>query len=420
MEKREGYKKTKIGWIPEDWDVVQFKNIVGLNRQKINSKDNGHHKCIELEHIDQGSGKLLGHAMTEGKSSIKTPFKPGDTLFGKLRPYLMKYCYPTFEGVCSTEIFVFRPKLDADSRFVFNIVQTEGFIANAVSKSFGTKMPRTNWSIVGDYSLPLPPLPEQQKIASILTTVDDKISSIEYQIQQTEQLKKGLMEKLLTEGIGHTEFKETKIGRIPKGWDVVKIFDVVEKIQDGNYGADYPKADEMLPTGVPFLTSAVISRNSRVDTSKLKYISKEKHELLKKAHLKKHDVLFTNRGANVGQVAINPDFLNGANIGPQLTLLRCKDKLMDYQILFFYLQSPIFNKILKSVDSGSAMNFLSIKTTGNFLVILPPLEEQKQIATILSTVDDKIEVLNQKKTHYQILKKGLSQQLLTGQMRVKI
>ena len=228
------------------------------------------------------------------------------------------------------------------------------------------------------------------------------------------------MEKLLTEGIGHTEFKDTKIGRIPKGWDVAKIFDIVEKIQDGNYGADYPKANEMLTNGVPFLTSTVISKNSRVNTNKLKYISEEKHKLLKKAHLKKNDVIFTNRGANVGAVAINPDFLDGANIGPQLTLLRCKDASMLYELLFFYLQSPTFERILKSVDSGSAMNFLSIKTTGNFHVILPSLPEQKQIASILSTVDDKIDVLNQKKSEFQILKKGLSQQLLTGQMRVKV
>ena len=93
---------------------------------------------------------------------------------------------------------------------------------------------------------------------------------------------------------------------------------------------------------------------------------------------------------------------------------------MLYELLFFYLQSPTFERILKSVDSGSAMNFLSIKTTGNFHVILPSLPEQKQIASILSTVDDKIDVLNQKKSEFQILKKGLSQQLLTGQMRVKV
>jgi len=236
MEAREGYKKTELGWIPEDWGVVKFEDMVELGKSKANPKDNGKLKCIELEHIEQRTGRLVGYAMTDGKASTKTLFKRGDILFGKLRPYLMKYCIPDFSGVCSTEIFVFSPKEIADKDFVFNIVQTDGFIANAVSKSFGTKMPRTNWVIVKDYLVPLPPLPEQQKIAEILTTVDDKISSIEDRIQQTEQLKKGLMEKLLTEGIGHTEFKDTEVGRMPASWASKQMKEVSYGTQNGLYG----------------------------------------------------------------------------------------------------------------------------------------------------------------------------------------
>jgi type I restriction enzyme S subunit len=69
---------------------------------------------------------------------------------------------------------------------------------------------------------------------------------------------------------------------------------------------------------------------------------------------------------------------------------------------------------------GSAQPQLTIKEIKKFRIVLPPLSEQKQIATILSTVDDKLDILTQKKSHYQTLKKGLSQQLLTGQMRVKV
>ena len=262
-------------------------------------------------------------------------------------------------------------------------------------------------------------IPEQKKIASILTSVDEVIENTSRQIDKLQDLKKATMNELLTKGIGHTEFKDSELGQIPKSWDVKQLKEVTIKIRDGNYGADYPSASEMLKTGVPFLTSTVIGNNQKIDRGKLKYISREKHTQLSKAHIKKNDVLFTNRGASVGNVAIVGEDLNDANIGPQLTFLRVNENILG-EYLYESLQSMYFKIQLNSLDSGSAMNFFGIGTTERLQIAVPPISEQKKIAYVLSATNTTIESKRQKLSQTKSLKKSLMQDLLRGKVRVTV
>ncbi|EJL6538733.1 restriction endonuclease subunit S [Vibrio cholerae] len=204
---------------------------------------------------------------------------------------------------------------------------------------------------------------------------------------------------------------------VPKGWDALNLKNVAQKIQDGNYGADYPKADELVASGIPFLTSKVIGGNGTVNQDKFDYISEEKHQKLKKAQITSGDILFTNRGANVGTIAITPDYLSDGNIGPQLTLIRCNEKI-EKDFLFQFLRGSFFQKQVCQQDSGSAMNFFGIKDTERFKILVPPLPEQKKIAQILSTWDKAIITTEQLLANSQQQKKALMQQLLTGKKRL--
>ena len=204
---------------------------------------------------------------------------------------------------------------------------------------------------------------------------------------------------------------------VPKGWEVLHLKDVASKIQDGNYGADYPKADEFVASGIPFLTSKVIGGIGTINPDKFDYIKEEKHQSLKKAQIVAGDILFTNRGANVGTIAIVPDYIATANIGPQLTLVRCNDCILK-EYLFQFLRGSFFQKQIQQRDSGSAMNFFGIKDTERFKVLVPSLSEQKRIAQILSTWDKAISVTEKLLANSQQQKKALMQQLLTGKKRL--
>ncbi|MCK4869830.1 MAG: hypothetical protein KAS93_01835 [Gammaproteobacteria bacterium] len=156
-ENRPGYKKTKIGWMPEEWDVCGFGNIATLCKEKINPKKTKQNiPCVELEHIEQRTGNILGNVDLNNQSSQKSLFKKDNVLFGKLRPYLRKYAYCSFDGACSTEIWVLKNTAQVCSKFLFLLIQTDGFITVA-NKTSGTKMPRADWKSMADYLVAIPP-----------------------------------------------------------------------------------------------------------------------------------------------------------------------------------------------------------------------------------------------------------------------
>ncbi|MBK6903355.1 MAG: restriction endonuclease subunit S [Saprospirales bacterium] len=192
-EVRLGYKKTEVGVIPKDWIAVNIGEITTPSRKRIFpqlSQDS--FSCIELEHISQNTGQLLGQVDSKLQLSQKTVFSSADVLFGKLRPYLKKFLYPGFSGLCSTEIWALQPSNRVEGKFLFYLVQSHLFI-EAANQSTGTKMPRAEWKVVKETFVPLPPtLTEQRAIATALSDADDLIAALDRLIAKKKAIKQGL------------------------------------------------------------------------------------------------------------------------------------------------------------------------------------------------------------------------------------
>ena len=423
MEKREGYKKTKIGWVPDDWecvnlgDVAAIKGRIGWKGLKKDEYTEAGPYLIAGKHIKYGriNWEVCDHISRDRyEESMEIALKEGDTILTKDG----SIGNPAFvdqlpgEATINSTMLLIRANNIFHPKFVFFQFQGAGFNRLVREKLSGSSIPHIFQRDMVNYSIPLPPLPEQKKIASILTTVDDKISSIDQQIQQTEQLKKGLMEKLLTEGIGHTEFKETKIGRIPKGWSVVSVGKIVEKIIGG--GTPSRERPDYYNGTIPWITVKDLSDSSFYKNSAIETISEEGLKDSSANLIVSDSVIISTRMGlgrgfiNTVAMAINQDMK---------ALYLKRDNISNTFFLYWYFSKSAF---IEALGTGTTVKGISLTTLKNLALPFPSLKEQKQIATILSTVDDKIEVLNQKKSHYQTLKKGLSQQLLTGQMRVKI
>jgi type I restriction enzyme S subunit len=192
-------RQTRLPGFQGEWEVKTFGEVVVARNERIDPKRAGTHNfCIELEHIESGSGLLLGSTSTGTQSSLKSVFHPGDVLFGKLRAYLRKYWRATRQGVCSTEIWVLGSRGDAvTSEFLFQIVQTDDFI-DAASNSYGTHMPRSDWNAVQNHELKMPLLPEQTAIAEVLSDMDAELAALEQRRNKTRALKQAMMQELLT------------------------------------------------------------------------------------------------------------------------------------------------------------------------------------------------------------------------------
>ena len=180
------------------WDRVELGDVAAIRNTKVIAASMpSDTPCVELESLSQGSGRLLG--WTESRvASTKYRFEKGDVLFGRLRAYLRKYWLATFDGICSTEIWplvAHGERLTAE--FLHLLVQTDKFV-EAAGISYGTHMPRSDWSVLRKLDVLLPPADEQAAIAGVISRMDAELLLLEARRAKTLALKQAMMQELLT------------------------------------------------------------------------------------------------------------------------------------------------------------------------------------------------------------------------------
>jgi len=221
---------------------VKLKEFAELVNQPYQPSSEENLNYIGLEHIEQQTLRLNGIGNSSDVISQKHKFVAGDILFGKLRPYFRKVVRPSFDGVCSTDIWVFRAKPGFDQSFLFYFLANQNFIDVCNSSSSGTRMPRADWNHLSETLWELPSLPEQKSIAEILSALDDKIELN----RQTNATLEAIAQAIFKEWFvdfnypGATgEMVESELGLIPKGWQVGTLGDILllnnETISPGSF-----------------------------------------------------------------------------------------------------------------------------------------------------------------------------------------
>ena len=165
----------------------------------------------------------------------------------------------------------------------------------------------------------------------------------------------------------------------------VKIGNSGIKIADGNYSSKYPRIDEFVSKGVPFIRANNFNNKTIVD-DELYFITEQKHNTIIKGHLKKNDILITTRG-NIGNVAIVPERHEGSNINAQIVLLRC-NKDWEPLFLLYVLTSNDVKRQLNELVTGTALKQLSVNSLKKIEIPLPELKIQQKIASILEKADE--------------------------------
>jgi type I restriction enzyme S subunit len=278
--------------------------------------------------------------------------------------------------------------------------------------SGGSTFKELNKETLKKIYLPLPPLEEQKKISEILQDVDSAIENVNKAIDTTEKLKRGLMQRLLMEGINHTEFKDSPLGRIPVDWDVVRFEDVVENMF---YGVTAKAVD--FKTDLRMLRTTDI-KNYSFDPSKLPYCEMtEKKKKIDKYTLKKGDLLITRSGTVGVSVLLHDDFRD-VIFGSYLIKAELS-KDVHPKFLHYYFQSKLYWNQLNRVQ-GSTLKNINLPLLKSLKIILPPIDEQKRISEILQDVDRRLELLRERKVKLENIKRGLMNDLLTGKRRVRI
>jgi type I restriction enzyme S subunit len=250
----------------------------------------------------------------------------------------------------------------------------------------GSAQPQITGSNLKQISFPMPPLPEQQKIAAILTAVDEVIEKTQAQIDKLKDLKTAMMQELLTKGIGHVEFKDSPVGRIPVGWEV-KTLGHISSLQRGH---DLTRA-QMVDGPYPIVSSSGFNGMNHEYTTKGPGVVVGRKGSIGRVHFLESDYWAHDTSLYV------TNFF-GNNV-----------RYVYYLFLYMDLQQY-------GTKSGSPS--LNRNDIHPLKVALPTIDEQQKIQAILSNIDMSISLLTNKKEKINNTKKALMQDLLTGKVRV--
>jgi len=285
MSNQQEFKQTEIGRIPKRWEVVRVGDRISLEYGKgliESERKNG-------EYFVFGSNGIVGYHndfLVRG---------PGIVVGRKGTIGAINWSEDNFWPI-DTTYFVRVIGNDVDLRWLY--YKLTSLSLSKLNMATGT--PGLNRDLVYKQVIPLPSLPEQKKIAEILTTVDQGIEKVDEAIQRTQRLKKGLMQELLTRGIGHKEFKGTEIGRIPEDWKITRLGEIGE-LERGKF-AFRPRNDPRFYGGnFPFIQTGDISEANGIIR---KYSQTLNEDGFKISKLFKKGTIVISIAGNIGDVGI--------------------------------------------------------------------------------------------------------------------
>jgi type I restriction enzyme S subunit len=307
----------------------------------------------------------------------------------------------------------------ADADFVYQCLKHQAYATYYRAILTGQAYPQISLEQVRGTPVAFPPLPEQKKIAAILTALDDKLGVIARQIEATHALKRGLIQILFSGGVGtqdangiwipHSEFKDSELGAIPTLWSVKEIGEALSVVE-----RPLKMADDQLYRRV-----TVRRRHGGVDLrDELPGAGiKVKNQYL----LEAGDFLISERQIVHGACGIVPEHLAGALVSNEYLVLKAREGF-DVTYFSYLVQLLKYAKLFLVCSQGVDIEKFLFKPRDWLKkpIPVPPLAEQQRIAEILATIEEKTNALQRKQSDYQKLKRGLMQKLLTGEWRVKL
>ncbi|HCD2747164.1 TPA: restriction endonuclease subunit S [Staphylococcus aureus] len=206
-----------------EYSLDIFGNLATNKSDKFNPQNENASIDIELDCIEQNTGRLIKIYNSKEFSSQKNKFNPQNVLYGKLRPYLNKYYFTKKSGVCSSEIWVLKSTKEDKllNLFLYYFIQTKRY-SDVASKSAGSKMPRADWGLIENIRVYFPELCEQQKIGEFFSKLDRQIELEEQKLELLQQQKKCYMQKIFSQelrfkddnGNDYPEWEEKKLGEL--------------------------------------------------------------------------------------------------------------------------------------------------------------------------------------------------------------
>jgi len=417
------YKNTKIGFIPGNWSIVRLSEIAdtysgGTPSRKVKEYWNGNIPWLKSGELNDGFVQNASEKITEaGYRNSSAKFAENGTLLiamygataGKVA--LVRSKLSINQAICAIKFY---KNIYPDFYFYYFIKIRNKLLANR----FGGAQPNLNQQIIRNLLIPLPPLPEQKAIAYVLSTIQEAKEKTEKVIQAAKELKKSLMKHLFTYGpvsldeAKKVKLKESEIGLITENWKVIRLGELIE----------FSKKPRNLKINkdekVPFIPMEYISTSDKPARWQIKKYS----EIKSSTFVYKGDIILAK---------ITPSFENGkqalldnlprefAFSTTEVWAFHAKHNNLHLKFLYNFIKIPEVRRNLSSKMEGTTgRQRLPRHVIENLIIPIPPLLEQHKIASILSTIDQKIESEENKKKALDELFKSMLHNLMTAKIRV--
>ena len=425
------YRMTELGPLPKEWEIINLDEIIDLKRgiswrkEEANKEGNGI-PVIGIPNIkENGIIDFIDTYFLTKDIPVDKMLRINDILFvgssGSIknigRNVLIreiqknKFTYASFTFLGRVD------PLKANTEYIFYLLNSPMVNYNKYARRASDG--KYNFQLTqfkNEQKLPLPPLPEQQRIADVLSAVQEAKEKTEAVIDATKALKKSMMKHLFTYGPVSPEeaknvpLKETEIGKVPEEWKVVKLGEVTEKAKQKD-----PRRDSS--NEFKYVDVSAISNDALKITSYSEFLGKDAPHRARKA-IQTDDIIFATVRPYLKRIAIVPENLNGQIVSTAFCVIRCKKQIANPYYIFYTVSLDNFVNSVTENQRGSSYPAVTDKDILNQYVPLPPLPVQQKIASILSAIDAKIEAEENKKQALEELFKTLLDNLMTAKIRV--
>ena len=347
-------------------------------------------------------------ATTLPTGELTPSFEIDDTLVSNIRPYFKKIWKATFSGGCSADVLVFKAKKNVSKEYLYYVLADDEFFKYSMTTSKGTKMPRGDKTSIMNYPLKLPPLPTQQKIATILSSLDDKIELNNKINTNLEQQAQALFKNWFVDF-------EPFGGKMPEGWKECKAEELCTVVTKGTTPTTLGK--KFTDSGINFIKGESILDNHTFDLQKISHIDDETNLMLKRSIIQPNDILFTIAGT-LGRFAFIDETLTPANTNQAVGIIRANPEIISpYYLYSFFIGNWHNDYYTKRIQQAVQAN-LSLGTIKSLPIIIPDSQNLNKYTNLIEPLFRQMKQLENENIKLADLRDTILPKLINGEIEV--
>lgn len=382
----------------EEWKECKLKDICdyGKDRTEVSSLDNSTYISTE-NMLPNRAGITIATTLPTGEYTPS--FELNDTLVSNIRPYFKKIWKATFSGGCSADVLVFKAKENVSKEYLYYVLADDEFFKYSMATSKGTKMPRGDKTSIMNYSLKLPPLPTQQKIAAILSSLDDKIELNNKINTNLEQQAGALFKNWFVDF-------EPFGGKMPEGWKVGKLSEIADYLNGLAMQKFRLLEDE---EGLPVLKIKELRQGCCDESSELCSPSKVKAEYI----IHDGDVIFSWSGS------LLVDIWCGGTCGLNQHLFKVTSQTYEKWFYYLWTKHHLDRFIFLAADKATTMGHIKREELDKAEVFIPDDKTYSKLTMTLSPIIDTIINNRVENRRLSEIRDNLLPELMSGNINVE-